>query len=88
MVETTSRLNMTRVKAIATEIVDLVAGCRPPEFQAALTLATAIYFKAQFPKDLEEAYKLHVENMRAAMEELDRTPVLDLTGRDVTELLG
>jgi hypothetical protein len=78
---------LTRVKAIATEMVDLVAGCRPPEYQAALTLATAIYFKANFPNDLEETYKLHVENMRAAMEELDKVDILDLAGVDVSEIL-
>jgi hypothetical protein len=79
---------LSRAKLVAAEMVDLVAGCTPQEFQMALTLATAIYFKANFQHDLEESLRLHYENLRAALEELDKTPVLDLSSADVTELLG
>jgi hypothetical protein len=79
---------LSNAKQIAADIVDMVAVGTPAEFQMALTLATAIYFKANFANSLEEALRLHTENLRAALEELDKTPVLDLSSADVTELLG
>lgn len=81
-------VNMRRAKAITAEIVDMIAGGTPAEFQYALTLATAIYFKANFPHDLEEALRLHTENLRAALEELDKQNVLDLHSTDIKELVG
>jgi hypothetical protein len=86
--EVNQRPRLSTAKTVASDIIEMVSACTPAEYQMALTLATAIYFKAQFGDDLESAYRMHVENLRAAMEELDKQNVLDLFSVDVTEFLG
>jgi hypothetical protein len=73
-------MQVRRLQMLATEMIEIAEGCEPAEFQAALTLATAIYFKTMFPKDLESIYRLHIENLRAAIEELDSKDTLELHG--------
>ena len=80
--------SLSSAKLVAAEIIKLIPGVTPAEFQIALTLAIATYFKANFPHALEESLRLHTENLRAALEELDKTPTLDLSSADITELLG
>lgn len=77
-------MNVRRIKLLASEIVGLCEGYEPAEFQAALTLATGIYFKSMFPNELEAIYKQHTENLRAVCEDLDANSHPD----DVLELHG
>jgi len=77
-------MNVSRMKHLASEIISLCEGYEPAEYQAALTLATGIYFKTMFPRELEAMYRQHTENLRAVVEDLDanshRDDVLDLHG--------
>jgi hypothetical protein len=65
-------MNKRRIQEIANDIFDCAEGRDAAEFHAGLTLATGIFFKAQFPHDLEEAYKRHTENLKNVFEDLDK----------------
>jgi hypothetical protein len=78
-------IDLGRAKRVTDLIVEAITAGTPAEYQYGLTLATAIYFKANFPHDLEAAFRLHVENLRAALEELDKREVLDLSVVDMGE---
>lgn len=82
-----------KYKALATEICDLFAEgytapngkmepYEPAEFQAGLTFALALYFRAMFPTEMEEVWRMHCESIRVFMEELDAKGHKD----DVVEL--
>lgn len=75
-------METSKYKALAEQICDLFAEgytapsgrvepYEPAEFQAGLTFALAMYFKAMFPDEMEEVYRLHCESIRMFMEELD-----------------
>jgi len=73
-------MDVKRYQELAEHIMEMCVGYEPAEYESALTLATAIYFKAQFPHDLEGTFKQHVENLRLITEELDAKDVLDIKG--------
>ena len=88
-------MNVEKYKQIATDCADLFAEgythkngriepYEPAEFQMGLTLALAMYFKAMFPGELMEVYKLHCQSLLLTLEELDarshKDDTLDISG--------
>ncbi len=49
----------------------IVEPYEPAEFEMGLTLAMAMYFKAQFPDELAEVCRLHGKSLESILEELD-----------------
>lgn len=68
-------LRQTRIQQICDEIIDCAEGRIAAEFYGALVLAAGVYLKAAFPTDLEGAYRIHGDNLRAILEDLDARPL-------------
>jgi len=60
------------IAAMVGDILDCCEGHTPVLFYMGLVLAAGTFLKAQYPHDLEEAYKGHCENLKSVMEELDK----------------
>ena len=60
------------IAEVAGEILDCCEGNSPMLFYTALVLAAGTFLKAQYPHDLEDAYKGHCESLKNVMEELDK----------------
>ncbi len=88
-------MNTDKYKQVAVDCADIFAegyvygngrveAYEPAEYQMGLTLAMAVYLKSMFPHELEDMFRLHCENLRMTLEELDAKSHKD----DIVEVSG